>query len=383
MNTKQPDLNKISEIIAAANAADKAKGIIVIPELRDLLPKLSEPSFNELKSAIVSDGITDPILIWKEQNAVVDGHNRFQIATELELPFKTVERSFPDIHAVKRWMVQNQLGRRNLTKHEFDYFIGTLYNETKSETKDSQGGVSTAKVIGDAHGISEKSVRRNADFAKGVDKIAQVKGVDAKTELLTGKPSLTKDEVKEIGKASNATVAGAAIKQIEQLKKNIASTKKAQTTVTKSLAAAPTQYRVAFVKPDFANQYNEATEPRPPLEKEAIIYLYSPDEHLGDAMSLLKRWGLQYEASIVYNGNENHGGVFTKITHSFLLIATKGTIGGPKKVNILNSVQTLPKDVDPTDSIFKLIAAYSPDGNRIDMRIKAKGKSPTGWDSPK
>ena len=45
---------------------------------------------------------------------IVDGHNRYSVCTKHNIPFKVQEKEFADKNAVILWMIDNQLGRRNL-----------------------------------------------------------------------------------------------------------------------------------------------------------------------------------------------------------------------------------------------------------------------------
>lgn len=85
------------------------------PEFRDLLPKLSEDERQRLVSDVNQNGCRDKLVVWKEWNILIDGHNRYEICSDLDLPFETTELSFPSRDDVKMWMFRNQLGRRNLT----------------------------------------------------------------------------------------------------------------------------------------------------------------------------------------------------------------------------------------------------------------------------
>mgnify|MGYP007002397271 CR=1 FL=1 len=57
-----------------------------------------------------------------------------EIATELEIEFKTIEIDLPDKEAVKEWIIKNQLGRRNLTSQEASYYRGKLYESRKQQS---------------------------------------------------------------------------------------------------------------------------------------------------------------------------------------------------------------------------------------------------------
>lgn len=87
---------------------------IIDEEFRALLDPLETEELNTLHENIENDGeITDPIIIWKEEDIVVDGMNRYEyhLVTGIQAAFKF--KSFVDRDDVKRWIVSRQLGRRN------------------------------------------------------------------------------------------------------------------------------------------------------------------------------------------------------------------------------------------------------------------------------
>lgn len=366
--TKKPDMNKIADIMAAAE-----RDLTVIPELKELLRPMGLREREELEKNLIAEGVRDPIVVWKEKNAILDGHNRYEIATKLELAFTKKEISLPDIDAAKKWMITNQLGRRNLTPMEYDYLLGLLYNtEKQTETKNDQGGVTTAEKIAKDHGVGERTVRRAGETAKGIDMLAAVKGKLAKAATLAGEGPLTRQELQEVGKASSPAVARRMVEKLEEVK---AAGKKAKQ-VQKTSDEKKTLYRAAFCQPAFGVNFNPVIEPKPALEKEAILFMVTPDEALPDAIKLMERWGLLFEGSIIFHGKADYDGTFSKIVHQFMLIGTKGTVAGPKKGKESKSVIMIAGD-DPTEAMFKIAETYVTDGKRIDMRKNANRK---GWE---
>lgn len=83
-----------------------------IPEFKNLIPGLSPQEFRGLEESLQSEGCRDPIVTWK--GIIVDGHNRYQICTSLNIPFTTIEREFTDETEVKIWIIKNQFARRGV-----------------------------------------------------------------------------------------------------------------------------------------------------------------------------------------------------------------------------------------------------------------------------
>lgn len=83
------------------------------PEFRALIPALSPAERDDLRIQLtLAGGATDPLTVWC--GILVDGHNRYELCTELGLPFTITELDLPNRDAVKAWMFQHQIGRRNL-----------------------------------------------------------------------------------------------------------------------------------------------------------------------------------------------------------------------------------------------------------------------------
>lgn len=88
-------------------------------EFRDLIPPLSAAEKAELRAGLIqAKRAISPLVIWRapdRANVLIDGHNRYEICTELGLPFETTVLDLPDRTAVKRWIFEHQIARRNLT----------------------------------------------------------------------------------------------------------------------------------------------------------------------------------------------------------------------------------------------------------------------------
>lgn len=82
-------------------------------QLRDLFPPLTKDEYSQLEQNIIRDGCISPLFIWDD--FVIDGHNRYKICTANRIPFDIITLSFDSKSAVIQWMIDTQLGRRNLT----------------------------------------------------------------------------------------------------------------------------------------------------------------------------------------------------------------------------------------------------------------------------
>lgn len=86
--------------------------ITIDPEFKALIPPLAADELRQLEENILRDGCRDPLVVWN--GILIDGHNRHEICTRHGLPFETTVMDFADREEAKVWMINNQLGRRNL-----------------------------------------------------------------------------------------------------------------------------------------------------------------------------------------------------------------------------------------------------------------------------
>ena len=173
-------------------------------EFKKLIPPLTSEEFNQLEQNCLAEGIREAILTWN--GFIIDGHNRYEIAQRWNLDYQTKSKHFKDEEDVIEWMILNQLGRRNITKEQKDYLIGKRYENEKQKhggARDQNDPLKTAQRIAKEIGVGEAQVKRNEQFAKGVDKLSE----ELKQQVLQGKSELNKSDVQIISKAEPTFVA--------------------------------------------------------------------------------------------------------------------------------------------------------------------------------
>jgi len=88
--------------------------IVINEELQKYIDPLTPNEYAALERSILAEGCRDALVLWGE--VLVDGHNRYEICSKYELPYKTVQNdSFASLDDVLLWMIDNQLGRRSVS----------------------------------------------------------------------------------------------------------------------------------------------------------------------------------------------------------------------------------------------------------------------------
>jgi hypothetical protein len=171
-----------------------------------MLEPLSAEERQNLEELIVEHGgARDPLVVWAKAGTLtlIDGHNRYEICTRLGLPFDVHEVRFKSRTEAEDWIDKNQLGRRNLNDLHKSLCRGRRYNRTKKghgERGPEKSGqnvqsFSTAESLAAEHGVNEKTIRRDGEFAEAVEAL----GIER--EIVAGEIDVPKHEIVAAAKA--------------------------------------------------------------------------------------------------------------------------------------------------------------------------------------
>jgi ParB-like chromosome segregation protein Spo0J len=107
------------------------KMITVNPEYSSLVYPLSDLEYETLKNSIKEDGLHYPITV-NEKGEVLDGHHRYKISKELDLPISHEIKYFKDLIEEKKFVIDINLKRRHLNnfqKAELAYKLVEIESE--------------------------------------------------------------------------------------------------------------------------------------------------------------------------------------------------------------------------------------------------------------
>jgi hypothetical protein len=189
--------------------------ITILDELKDLIQPLQKDEFEGLETNILANGCKDSLVIWQtteqkvnpssetdlELFVLVDGHNRYLICQKHNLPFNIVLMFFETILDVRNYMLDLQMGRRNLSPTQMAYYRGLRYNAEKLTIKESNflaEGVElkTSEKIAQKFKVDEKTIRRDGDFASGLEKL----DIDFRKQVLAGEVKIPKKVIQQLSK---------------------------------------------------------------------------------------------------------------------------------------------------------------------------------------
>lgn len=165
------------------------------PEFAALIPPLSAEERQQLEENIVQHGgARDPLVVWQQEQILLDGHNRYEICMRRGLPFRVEEQHFEERGQAEEWIIRNQFGRRNLSAYVRTQLALRLEETIAARAKNNQ------KL---SEGRGKKGSAKSPNLIDTREEVAAIAGVGSNTVAKVKKISAAE----QAGKVDAETVA--------------------------------------------------------------------------------------------------------------------------------------------------------------------------------
>lgn len=255
------------------------------------------------------------------------------ICTAHGIPFDTLDIDLPDRDAAITWIINNQLGRRNLTPEQASYLRGQRYNREKTAGHGAKSGYQndnqkTHERLADEYKVGPATIVRDGQFAQAVDALGETLGEEVKQEILSRELDLTKKDVLALGQMEpeeQRQVVGRILTgvadNVTHAVQAIARERKPEPALVPDLPAG--KYRCIVIDPPWPMQKIEREErPRqgdvldyPVMSLEEIaalpvaeladeagchVYLWVTQKYLPEGLRLFEAWGVKYQCLLTW-----------------------------------------------------------------------------------
>ncbi len=164
------------------------------PELRDFIPPLSGSELEWLTDRLKEEGCTEPLTVWN--GTIVDGHNRYRICHENNIPFDYEEKEFGSKRDAKYWMVKKQLGRRNVKPFQRCELVFPFMDMIAEEVEKKRREAISNYQNGRETGLNLGRSMRTADYLAKYADVSRATWNMAKVVIEEGDEE-TKDNVRK------------------------------------------------------------------------------------------------------------------------------------------------------------------------------------------
>jgi len=354
-------------------------------EIKDLIPPLAEDELKQLENNLINEGWrnNERIITWN--GTIVDGHNRYALCNKHNIKFIPEEKKFKDKNEVIVWIINNQLGRRNIST-----YARTELNLRKKDIISPGQGKRTellqnsAKV--DTRDTIAKMSKTSHDTVARVEYIRDNADEETKTELRSGNKKLSINKVyTDLKKKQQREDIVEAFKDAPVLEKK-------DRKYSMIYADPPWHFWGGGHKNQTQHYKTMSMDEIKELPVEAlanddcILFMWVTFPVLKDALEIMERWGFKYSTcgfNWVKKNKSGDGwffglGYWTRANSELCLIGTKGS---PKRQSASVS-QVLDNPVEghskKPDIVRDKIVELMGDIPRIELFARQKTK---GWDS--
>jgi len=373
------------------------------PDIMNLIPPLKPDEFQGLEQKILNEGLTEPLVVWKEQDILLDGHHRLEICKKHNIKPTFRYISLPDRKSAINWVIDNQLSRRNLDPFEVSVLRGKKYLLEKQ----SHGGQipyskgsekisdpsETAQKIAEETGVTSRTVYNDALLAQAVEELTQ----HIPREILKQNP---KQDIIELYKKPPEEKK----KIIKVIEEDRLSIKKARQKIIRDLYTEPSiltnneKYDVILADPPWQyefsmainraieNQYptmtlDEIKQLQIPSAENAVLFLWATAPKLEEALEVMRAWGFKYRTCAVWDKEVIGMGFWFRIQHELLLVGVKGNYPVPPPDSRFSSIirERRGKHSEKPKLIYEMIEKMCPKGKYLELFARETRQGWKAW----
>jgi len=207
-------------------AEHKIYELKISEEFKHLIPPLSADERKQLEENIISDGCREPISVWNK--TILDGHNRYEICTRLQIPFKVSYIFLRSREEAVAWICANQLGRRNISDETRRYLIGKRYKVEKIIGAHNAAGTNqytrkevrskmyteplldetacrTRERLGKEYRLSSATIAKYGDYSQSLDAISKAEP-ELLPKILSGQVKISQENVVKLARHSPSVI---------------------------------------------------------------------------------------------------------------------------------------------------------------------------------
>lgn len=367
-------------------------GVIIHP-VAELFPAMNDDEFEAFKDDIRQHGQQVPILV--QHGQLIDGRHRYRAC--LELGIEPMVEEVPENESIERLVISLNQHRRHLTESQRAMLAARLANIGLGGNQHS-GGVSQGQAAADLkvsiasvqraktvlnHGANEL-IRAVESGVVDVSNAATIAKLDLKTQRAV-LDNVSEREIlakaKALRKAANDERRTKRVLDIEAKRANNKSLDPSEGPFSVILADPPWDYmgELAVGYPVMKLEEICAMPVDDLAAEDAVLFLWCSASLMQEALDVIKAWGFTYKTQAIWDKKFAGQGVYFRLQHEVLMIATRGQLPQVPPSSCPASVFASPREEHSRkpECSYELIEQMYPELNKIELFCR--GNPRAGW----
>ena len=369
------------------NKEDTMQEILIKKEFQELIHPLSKEEKDILEKDILDKGCLDSLKTWG--GYLIDGHHRHAICQKHSVDFKAEALEFEDEGAVKLWMIDNQMGRRNITDAAKISYALLRSNIEKERAQKRM-------LSGKKEEADPSANLREGSIGKVSEIIAKEIGIGARTieKFKTIQEKAPEKVVKAL--CEGILIEGKKL-SIDKVYRDVQQRERREQ--LQEMEFPKGKHRIIYADPpwDYGSSPTAKNTATPDLkypvmsledickmpvkeiaDENAVLFLWATSYHIFQSQSVLEAWGFTYKSMFIWDKVKHNMGCYNSVRHEILLIATRGSCT-PDNLELFDSVQSIERKQhsEKPEEFRQIIDKLYKYGNKIELFAR---KQTEGWE---
>jgi N6-adenosine-specific RNA methylase IME4/ParB-like chromosome segregation protein Spo0J len=360
----------------------------------DVLPRMTESEYADLKRDIKANGQQQPILVW--EGKILDGRERYRACKALGIQPKT--RVLANMAgSAEQMVVSLNVHRRHLAESQKAMVAACVATTSVGSNQTSQGV--TQGEAAKKFNTSPDSIQRARKVIEFGNKSLVKAVIQGKLDVtnarrIASNPANAKRNFKDMGKEGLMQVAKMAEKQGNAAKR-AARLAKVEAAREGNVPLTPTGELFGLVYADPPWDYlPEATTGYPTMpveeicalrvpeivEEDAVLAMWVPPSQILVAAKVVEAWGFEYKTHMVWDKERPGTGQYFMNEHECLFLATRGKPPMPcGKFRSVFSEKRSNKHSEKPEVAYAVLEEMYEGMHKFEMFARAKRAGWQGW----
>lgn len=343
----------------------------------ELVPPMRPDEWKDFIQDVAIRGIKVPLEVAAD-GTILDGHHRFKAAKELAIPQLPVIDAVLGQDTSTVYMLKAAVLRRHLTDSQ-RRMMAAMWSSDHKQTKD----IETGKFLQSPsapHYADGSDVSPTRQEATGLFQVSRAGHDKAKYVL-----NRDADLAEKVHKGDmNLNEAYRQVKGSEIHKNEVMNLPNGLFSVIYADPPWPYDFDLS-ARGDPNIHYPTMTldqikSLQIPIEENAILFLWTPNPKLKEALEVLSAWGFEYKTNFVWVKDKIGLGYYVRSQHELCLLGKRGVMPTPEVQNRPPSVVQAPRTEHShkPDKFYQIIESMYPNFARLELFARNKRE---GWES--